>query len=97
MGKLILYGELARRIGRREIKISTRGKRVIDILKEFAEKYNVVDLLFKDNKIRPLYLILIDGRDYYSLGLLNTTLDEEKEIRIIPTFHGGNFFLSRLI
>ncbi|MHA1615774.1 MAG: hypothetical protein ACTSX9_00445 [Candidatus Njordarchaeales archaeon] len=92
MGKLILYGDLAQRVGKKEVEISTRGKKVIDILREFARKYNVQDLLFKNDKLRPLYLILIDGRDYYSLGLLNTILDDEKEIRIIPTFHGGTRF-----
>jgi len=91
MGKVILYGELARKAGVREIIITTTGKTVLEIISEIAEKFDLRDMLFKNDKIRPLYLILIDGRDYLSLGLLNEKLDAEKEIRLVPTFHGGKF------
>jgi len=89
LGKIIVYGEIAQRIGKREIEITTKGKTVIGILREFAEKYNVKDLIFRDNKVRPIYLILINGRDYFSLGLLNERLEDEVEIKLVPTFHGG--------
>ena len=95
MGRVILYGELARRAGVREVEIGTSNRTVLEIIKEIAEKYNIADLLFMDSKIRPFYLILIDGRDYLSLGLLNKKLEKEKEIRIIPTFHGG--FIVRVV
>lgn len=89
LGKLILYGILSERAGKKEIEISTDGRTPREILLEAAEKYNLKDLIFKDKKIRPIYLIMIDGKDYLSLGMVDKPLDGEKEIRLIPVYHGG--------
>ena len=96
MGKIILYGELARRAGVKEIKVSTQGKKLIDILREIAEKYDLKDIMFKNERLRPLFLIMIEGADYFSLRRLNEQLNEEKEIKIIPIFHGGAVPFSRI-
>lgn len=89
MGKVVLYGELARRAGTREINVDTTGRTVLEILFSIAEQYNIKDLLFEKGKVRPFYLILIDGKDFLTLGLLNKQIEEEKEIKVIPVFHGG--------
>ncbi|MHA1676329.1 MAG: MoaD/ThiS family protein [Candidatus Njordarchaeales archaeon] len=90
MGKVILKGELAIRADAKEIEVETKGRRVVDILKDIADRYNLWDFIFKNKtKVRPYLLIMIDGRDYLSLGKLNEVLEDEKEIKIIPTFHGG--------
>jgi len=89
MGKIILYGILLERAGVKEIEIETKGKKLIDIIKKIADQYNLKELLFKQGKVRPIYLIMVDGQDYLSLGLLNKEFEEEKEIRIIPVYHGG--------
>ena len=89
MGKVILYGILAERAGSKEIEISTNGKTPLSILEEVANRYNLKDLIFKDKKVRPIYLVMIDGKDYLSLGLLNKPIEGEKEIRLIPVYHGG--------
>ncbi|MGQ4891745.1 MAG: MoaD/ThiS family protein [Candidatus Njordarchaeia archaeon] len=89
MGKIILYGILAERAGNKEIEINTDGRTPLEILEEVASRYNLKDLIFKDKKVRPIYLVMIDGRDYLSLGLLNKPMEGEKEIRLIPVYHGG--------
>ena len=91
MVRLRLYGEIAYRLKVREVELKGAGKKVIDVLREFAERYGVKDLLFRDDKVRPEYLILIEGRDYRSLGLLGKVIEcEDVEIKIVPTFHGGS-------
>ncbi len=89
MGKVILYGILAERAGVKEIEIKTNGRTPNDILKEISEKYNLSDLIFKEGKVRPIYLVMIDGQDHLSLGLMGKKIDGEKEVRIIPIYHGG--------
>jgi len=90
MGKIILYGELARRAGTREINIQTSGRTLLELLHEISKKYGLEDILFRKNKVRPIFLIVIDNKDYLSLGLLNTKIKGEKTIKIIPTVHGGS-------
>jgi len=89
MGKVILYGILAERAGVKEIEIETNDRTPNDILKEISERYNLNELLFKEGKIRPIYLVMIDGQDHLSLGLMGKKISGEKEIRIIPIYHGG--------
>ncbi len=89
LGKVILYGILAERAGVKEIEVKTDGRTPIDIIREVAEKYNIKDVLLKEGKVRPLFLVMIDGRDHLSLGLMGKPIDGEKEIRIIPIYHGG--------
>ncbi len=89
LGKVILYGILAERAGVKEVEVKTDGKAPIDVIREVAEKYNIREVLLKEGKVRPLFLVMIDGRDHLSLGLMGKPIDGEKEIRIIPIYHGG--------
>lgn len=89
MGKVILYGILAERAGIKEIEVKTSERTLEEVLKEVSDKYNLKELLFREGKIRPIYLIMVDGKDYLSLGLLKSKLEDEKEIRVIPIYHGG--------
>jgi len=89
MGKVILYGILAERAGTKEIEVDTDGRTPDEILREISERYNLNELLYKEGKIRPIYLVMIDGRDHLSLGLMNRKIEGEKEIRVIPIYHGG--------
>ena len=89
LGKVILYGILAERAGVKEVEVKTDGRTPIDVIREVAEKYNIKDVLLKEGKVRPLFLVMIDGRDHLSLGLMGKPIEGEKEIRIIPIYHGG--------
>ncbi len=89
MGKIILYGELARRAGVKEIDIETSGKTLLELLHEISRKYGLRDIIFRKNRVRPIFLIIIDNKDYLSLGLLNVKIEGDKVIKIIPTVHGG--------
>ena len=97
MGKVVLYGILHERAGVKEIEVKTSGRKVIDIIKDISNRYNLDEILFKEGKIRPVFLIMIDGQDYLSLGLIEKVLDGEKEIKIIPVYHGGYKNLKRII
>lgn len=89
IGKIILYGELARRAGVKEVEVKTAGRTLLEILKVIARKYGLEELLFAKKKVRPIYLIIVDNKDYLSLGLINTRFENEKVIKIIPVVHGG--------
>lgn len=89
MGKIILYGELARRAGEKEINIQTSGRTLLELLREISKKYGLEDIIFRKNKVRPIFLIIVGNKDYLSLGLLNKKIEGEKTIKIIPTVHGG--------
>ncbi len=91
MGKIILYGELARRAGVKEIGVETSGKTLLELLRYISKKYGIENLIFSSkNKVRPIYLVIVDNKDYLTLGFLNKRLEGEKIIKIIPTVHGGS-------
>lgn len=88
MNTIKVYGFLAEKIEGREIEIETEGKKVEELLREIEGKIDVK--LFENGEVLPTLLVLINGREYKSLGLLDEELEGNEEIKLVPTFHGGN-------
>lgn len=87
MSTIKVYGFLAEKIEGREVEIEIEGKKVKELLREIEGKIDVN--LFENGKVLPTLLVLINGREYKSLGLLDKELEGNEEIKLVPTFHGG--------
>lgn len=92
MATIKLYGFLAAEHGSRTMSVEIEGKTVRELLKEIEQKVDVV--LFENGKVIPTLLILVNGKEYRSLGLLEEELDGAEEVKIVPTFHGGGQSIS---
>lgn len=90
MSKVRLYGFLAQEFGKEEVNLKTKGKTPKKILRAIEKKIDTN--LFEKGGVIPTLLVLINGREYRSLGLLDTKLDGEEEVKLIPTFHGGKSY-----
>lgn len=89
MVTIIVYGDIKRRIGTRKIEINVQGKTLRELLISIAKRYNIEDLIFRENKIRSELLILVDGADWNSLGYLDKEVKEGSTIKLVPVWHGG--------
>ena len=89
MVTIIVYGDIKRRIGTRKIEINVQGKTLRELPISIAKRYNIEDLIFRENKIRSELLILVDGADWNSLGYLDKEVKEGSTIKLVPVWHGG--------
>ncbi len=89
MVTVILYGDLKRRAGVEKFEIDGRGRTLMEILKEVSERFNIGNLIFREGKVRGELLILVNGADWNSLGLLGRPVKENATIKLIPVWHGG--------
>ena len=89
MIRILLYGDIKRRVGRRELELDVHGKSMREILAYLAEKYNIGDLIYRDGKVRGELLIIVDGADWNSLGYLDEEVRDGSTIKIVPVWHGG--------
>lgn len=87
MNTIKVYGFLAEKTEDNKIRMKISGKRVREILYEIEERLGVE--LFEKGEIIPTLLVLIDGREYKSLGLLDKRLEGNEKMKLVPTFHGG--------
>ena len=63
---------------------------ILEAMTSLLDSYpDLSDLCLKGKKVKPGILYIADGTELASLGLLNSKLDEEIEIRIVPILHGG--------
>ena len=63
---------------------------ILDAMNSLLESYpDLLELCLKDQKPKPGILYIADGTELASLGLLESNIDEEIEIRIVPILHGG--------
>lgn len=82
MVNVIFKGPLATYFGTEKITIDKPYSSIIELLKEIDSKKIIVD----NGKIKPGFIILVNGKDY---RLLNGKLDINSTIEIIPINHGG--------
>ena len=59
------------------------------ILTILSSNRSVFDLLVIDNNIKPGFLLLSNKVELKSTGLLDTKIESDLEIKIIPISHGG--------
>ncbi len=91
MTTIKLFGFLAAEYGSKTMSVEIEGKTVRELLEEIEQKANVD--LFENGKVIPTLLILVNGREYRSLGLLEEQLEGGEEVKVVPTFHGGAHLL----
>ena len=89
MVTVILYGDLKRRSGTDKLEIGIDEKPLIEILKQISERLGISNLIFREGKVRGELLILVDGADWNSLGLLDKPVKNDSTIKLIPIWHGG--------
>lgn len=86
MARVVLYGRLRVAAGVREVEVDVRGRRLIDVLRDVAKRLGIERELFEDGELKPYIIVIVDGREATSLGLLDEPLDDAREIRVVPLF-----------
>ncbi len=89
MLRIILYGDLKRRAGVRDIVVEYTGQKLCELIEDISDKYNLRDLIYRKNKVRGELLILVNGADWNSLGYLERKIEDNSTIKLVPVWHGG--------
>ncbi|MEM0374173.1 MAG: hypothetical protein QXV69_00500 [Sulfolobaceae archaeon] len=84
MPKLVIRGPLSIAIGKKEVEINMKIS-----LYDLFKLVKVYDYIFKDNKLRPDFLVFINGKDWRLFGLNELELKEDDIVEIISINHGG--------
>jgi len=94
--KVIAFGPLKEALGAKKIEVDLRDSpRVIDLLLHLSEKFGknfserVFDLSGKDLVLAPNVKVFVNGRDVDFLDGLNTKLNENDDVYLIPPAGGG--------
>ncbi|MCR8433657.1 MAG: MoaD/ThiS family protein [Crenarchaeota archaeon] len=88
MVTVIFYGDIKQRAGTEKVEI--RGNRpLIEILTEISERFNAKDLIFREGRVRGELLIIVNGSDWNSLGLLDKPVGDDATVKLVPIWHGG--------
>lgn len=81
MARVVLKGPLSNIFGREEIEINSNN--LIELLSRLDER----SIIIAGSKVRPGYLILVNGVDFRLLSDLH--IRDTDVVEILPVNHGG--------
>ncbi len=87
--KIELLGPLRLVAGKKEYTIRLEGKiRLVEVLKMVDEKIKPY-IMDESGNIQPGILVLVNGEDVRFSTWLDTVVDDDDTITLIPSIHGG--------
>lgn len=73
-----------------EFSTSVNSGTIVDNMRKIlSNQPEILDLCLANNGKKPGILYLSENTELASLGLLESELEEDLEIRIVPILHGG--------
>lgn len=85
MANVIFRGPLVSYFGTEKITLSNSYSNIYDLIKDLDKKGIIIDS--DGDKIKPGYIILINGKDYRLFS--NREIGIADSVEIIPINHGG--------
>lgn len=84
-----LIGHLRSVVDKDALEVRVEGRvALIEVLRMLPE--GLRDVLLKDGKLRPGFLLLLNGSDVRALGKgMETPVSDEDTLTVIPIIHGG--------
>lgn len=88
--KIMFFGYIRDMIGTKETQIEGAAS-LKQLLQELCDKYGKAfrDKVYKDDDITKEVIVLVNGRNIYFTGGIDTILSEGDEISIFPVVAGG--------